>query len=34
MELHASVECFLRKNGTLIKLKTLIKETDNTITIK
>ena len=34
MQLHACVRCFLNKNGTLIKLKTLTEETDNTSTIK
>jgi len=34
MELHACVRCFLRKGVTLIGLKSLIKETDNTGTIK
>jgi len=34
MELHACVRCFLRKDETLIVVKTLIKETDNNSTIK
>ena len=33
MELHARVICFLRKDGALIGMKTLMKETDNTDTI-
>jgi len=33
MELHACVRCFLRKDGTLIALKTLIKKTPKLITV-
>jgi len=32
--MDARARCFPRKDGTLIGLKTLIKETDNTSTIK
>jgi len=34
IELYARVRCLLRKDGTLIGLKTLIKKIDNTGTVK